>query len=404
MSLHQDQQLMLAKFNKSHLGVVTTPSKSTLGQHYTELKALFDHKENFTRLNLYKIVDYFVNPLLTVVKKIEAEKSKPLPDWSDTHELILKCLILILSNLRIESVHLFYDILNVNSLLLTKNNAKFASKDSKTPPVLNVSEEFFCASLQLTQILFKNAMVNSDIMHGFFNFNNLTTLGLLVSIFLDRLVDSNSLTVRIELLKCLSVLSNSNNILKADADLNNKIGVMFASFLPGIAIKLIQCFLLGEDLKILNHKLICSSLSFISNVTARVLSDDLLDERSYQKYFDMCANNEVIGKLKDNVRSLIVNRSANKEWSGVSSEKLFVLIERLFDQLLIVNANDNYHVKLSLVRFCVLVLDKCYLTLNKYADKLLKVLIMMAANDDENNNKDSISVEAKNGRFFRALF
>jgi hypothetical protein len=399
-----NQTFLFTKFNQLHYAVISVTSKQVVAEHFTQLSALLNDKKNYARYELHKLTDYFINPILNAVKRLEVEK-KVVQDWSDIHELLLNCLVLILSHLKLTSVYLFYDILNINSLLLTRSSGKLIVKDGRNgQPVRNMSEEFLCASLRLTQVLFKNGMNAPTILNSFYCFNNLTTIGLLVSIFLDKLTETSSLEVRVELLACLAVLCNADDVLTPSRELNSKIGVMFASFLPGIAIKLVQSFLLGQNLKLLNHKLVCAALTVLSNVVARVLADDLLDRENYKKSFDLCSAVEVDsdGKIKDSARSLIVDRrcSVHAEWHVASSEKLFVLVERLFDELLVVNANDNYHVKMSLVRFGTLVLDKCYLTLNRYADKLLKVLIMMAANDDENNNKDSVSMEAKNGMFY----
>ena len=394
-SINQQKTLLVKKFNQFHLNMLTVTSKQAVNEYYYELNSLYSTKS--TSLLAKAIpVEYFLNPILNTIKKIELyeqKHKKQINDWSDTHESLLKSTILILNNspLLDELTNLFNDILNINSLLLTKNN-KFTNTSTNEA---KVSEEFLCVSFQLTRTLFTRS--SPSILNKFYVFNNLTTIGLLVSLFLDKLVESSSLLVRLEAISSLMALCNANNSISQSSDLNKKIGVIFASFLPGLSIKLLQNFLLTQNLKILNHKLICASIDLFANVIAKVLGDELLDEKCYTASLDSCLNLPA-EKLKENVKSLIVDRREKKEWTAKSSEKIFVLIERLFDQLLIVSANDNYHVKMSLVRFCVLVLDKCYVSLNAYADKLIKVLIMSASNDDENNN-DLISSEARKGNF-----
>ena len=119
-----------------------------------------------------------------------------------------------------------------------------------------------------------------------------------------------------------------------------------ASFVPGICIKIIQRFLLAQNLKLLNHKLICQSLDVLSAIIGNVFSDTFLDSDFYKKCHEsLCLSDTA---LSENVKSLIVNRSENKEWLNITSEKLFILVKPLLDELVVV---DNLNVHYSLVKF-----------------------------------------------------
>jgi hypothetical protein len=398
---------LLSKFNKLHINLLQKPSKQTISEYYSELEVIFAHKSSEFDLNL---VEYFINPVFNTIKKIEIDEQKtkkPNKEWSDLHELLLKCLILTLENFNLDSSNLFNDILNITSLLLAKNSNKFPQNEPSYS-INKISEEFYCSCFQLIQVLFMQASKsrNSEILDRFYTVNNLTTLGLLISTFLDKLIESNSLLVRAEAINSLATISNSNNCLNQNEDINARIGIIFSSFLPGISIKLIHGFLLTQNLKTLNHKAICLSLDFFSNILCRVVGDSLLDTNQYEKSYKACFHGIQNEKLNEKKKSLLVNRSENPEWLTKSIENVFMLINRLFDQLIVINnSNDNDHVKLSLVKFCSLILDRCYLSFNKYANKLLKILIMFAANghDDENNN-DQVSREAKKGMNNKSKF
>ena len=160
---------------------------------------------------------------------------------------------------------------------------------------------------------------------------------------------------------------NSNN--------NGKLGILFASFLPGISIKLIQRFLLSQNLKLLNHKLICKSLECLSVVICNVFDDSFLDGVYFIRCLDQLMNKND-NKLTDNLKSLIVNRIENKDWLNDSTQKLFMLIKRLFDELII---SENLNVHLSMVKFCAQISNKCYFTFNDQLSVLLKVLALFAA-------------------------
>ena len=90
--------------------------------------------------------------------------------------------------------------------------------------------------------------------------------------------------------------------------------------------------------------------------------------------------------INDNLKSLVVDRQVHPEWVKVSSEKLFMLIERLLDALI---SHDNVNVHLALVCFCSQIADRCYFTLNEHLGVLLRALVTFAASSESDKLRNS---------------
>ena len=263
----------------------------------------------------------------------------------------------MLANIKLTRFSLFEEILSVCSILLSKTLNKSAG--------FVISDEFYTACFNLLQSLFNNS--DMSVLESFYKFKHLTSIGLLVSVLLDVLLNSSSLHVRIESLnafKSLSLCSVHNKSIHVKLD--SRIGMLFASFLPGTAIKLVQKFLLAQNLKLLNHKLICGVLEVLAHVITKVFDDRFLNETFAKEAYELCTtSNESISA---NVKSLIIDRAVNKEWTQTSSQKLFVLMERLLEALM---PTDNYNVQLSLVKFSASIVPNYNFPKNKVFIKIL---------------------------------
>ena len=179
------------------------------------------------------------------------------------------------------------------------------------------------------------------------------------------------------------------NKVYSSGETEPRVGIIFASFLPGISIKLVQKFLLSQNLKLLNHKIICNSLELLASLVAHVFNDRFLDEKVQANAFCACLLDS--RDISSDVKQLIINRAENTAWVENSGEKLAILLDRLFDALI---TTENAHVQLRLVKFCSLVGNECYLTLNKHLPRMLKILVTFSALDNEQNN---IQQEATRG-------
>ena len=382
------------------INIIKNTSKQTINEYKNQLVDLFSSEkpiEDESNPESENLIEFLVFPILTAIKKLQPEAQsqiKEIKEWSDLNELLIQCIILVLKHVKLVSPNLFHDILNIASILLSKNRLHLQKENpNKTEPSL--SEEFYSECFRLVQVLFDRSS-SAKVIEHFYRFKSLTLFGLLITVFLDTLSESNSLELRLEALKSLKSIikfdktSYANSALPKN-ELQDRIGSIYASFLPGISIKLVQKFLLSQNMKTLNHKLICHTLEVLAYVISHVFNDRFLDEEFLAKSFDSCLKDSK--DLSKDVKSLIINRAENKEWVANSIDKLFLLIDRLFDVLI---ANDNERVQLSLVQFCSIVGNECYFTLNKYLPKLLKILVTYAAMGENESNQTSLKIDPNN--------
>lgn len=196
--------------------LVKSPSKSIISSYHAELVNLFQSTNTVNTMP----IELFVTPIQTTIKKIE-QSNPPLPNWSDLNQQLLECLTLVLDKYgSLSSVNVFSDTLAIVSLLLTRNSSKFVTTQAQR---VNQSEEFLSAAFRSIQMLFKRA--SFEVLDQYvYTIDNLTSFGLLVSLFLEKLIESTSLHLRLECLNSLSVISNAHNILTSDSGLNNRIG------------------------------------------------------------------------------------------------------------------------------------------------------------------------------------
>jgi len=262
------------------------------------------------------------------------------------------------------------------------------SKVLKKPdPNLSISDELLSASLLLIQTLFQH--VSHQLIARFYRFRSLPSIGLLITVSIDIILNSKSLQLRLDAFQTLKTLSHFDNKIP-EANVSDLIGTIFASFLPGISIKIIQGFLLAENFKTLNHKLICASLSFLTHVIMNVFDDRLLDNDHAKMCLDKCKNLEEGQDAPADLKSLIVDRVNQPDWAEISGAKLMLLLERLIDSLII---HENSNVALALVSMCSKLSDKCYFTMNEHIGVFLRVLVTFAAAKDDNEQLVAESVE-----------
>lgn len=310
-------------------------------------------------------------PVLNASMRVNnQEAATRIPEWSDLNESLLGCILSLLEKYSFSlDLNIFTDVLNVCSIILSRYGDK------------SMSDELLNSCALVIKRIFQRSTDQIDA--NFLTISSLTTIGLLVAKLLDILAESGSIQLRLDSLDAFkSILFRSER----REDIQRRVGVIFASFLPGISIRLVQKFLLHENLKILNHKLICSALDVLSRVISVVFDDRLLDSADFEVVFKSCieVNSASNTTRKPEIESLIVNRAKSPQWLSQSSEKVFYLVEHLMNALVV---HENEHVKLELVRMCARVAQTCYFSLNVYLDRLLKVLVTCAvdAGGDETN-------------------
>jgi len=372
---------LFTQLNQVQVSLAKSPTKPLAKLYYEQLNEFFiligdergEESEAAQQIN-----EFLLYPLLSALKRAQFN-AEHISEWSDLNEFLLKCINLVLTrvNFDLTQKNLFFDFLNLLCILLS------SKKQQLSASVKSISDELLIECFRSLSIVFHEPAW-SQAYNVFFSFEHMTTMGLLVSVLLDTLIQSNSLSVRLEVLQAFKSLTfyDSNEEdewnLRLASDFQRRIGILFASFLPGFSIKLVQGFMLNENLKLMNHKLICSSLQLFAHVLANVFNDSLLNSAYFGKHYKQCGEFNASEKQKRDLSQMAVNRlEENSSWLSTTAEKLFILIDRLIDVLMKL---DNPHVNLALVNFCATIVQCCYVTLNRYMSNLLKVLVTYAAN------------------------
>ena len=244
-----------------------------------------------------------------------------------THqEVLFNILSSILSKLTISRFDLFLQILNKSTFLMSSHlNSKSNNQTQQ------LYDEYFESYMNLLKNLLQKR--NTKL---FYDYSQLTTIGLLISILLDILTRTDTLNIRLNAIQTLSVVCNLD-----DQTLDYKLGTILTAFLPGITIKLIQNFLFKLNLSVVNHKLVCSTIDVLKNLLGLVLNDDHVEQHKFNDLNKLNVN--------DDVKNLIVNRSANVEWARNTRKHLKVLIEQLVGRLI---NHDSYFIRLKMNEFC----------------------------------------------------
>lgn len=319
--------------------LLQNPNKSNLKLYEQSVKEILAKSIP----NSQKFVELLIFPLLNTLNKHKLS--------NEIYEGLFQLLSKIISNLKNIDPANFLNIMNISSII-TKQKL-----EGSLP-----SEEYSLAYLNLIKTVFENNPKVND----FYDYSNLTSFGLLISLFLDFLSRSDSLQVQLLAIDTLETISQTHK------QINFNTGSIFASFLPGISIKIIQNFLLFKDLKLLNHKIIVKCLDYLSFIISNVLNDEQLSKEATFKDFN---NNQEL-------KQLIIDRKNDKKWLKNTSEKLNVLLDRLFNAL---KEHDNYLVRSSLTNLSTNLVYNCFSCLNNYLNGYLEIIVINSILDSNEN-------------------
>ena len=371
---------LFLKVHQLQVELIKNTTKATCSEYRSELSRLLEYENVSLKFaqstEVIHFTEFLVFPLLTALKKLLDQKpqqqNKSQAKFSDINEILLSSITIVLNKKELFSLNLFEDILSVCSILLSKA-IEAPDMHRQLESQLSESDEFYIAASSLINSLFKRS--GESLLEHFYRLKNLPTMGILVAAFINIIRRSQSLQVRLQVLETFkSFLQYDKN----NAGTQTRIGVLFASFLPGISIGLVQNFLLVQNLKTLNHKIICSTLELLSFVISHVFSDELSNTTTAKKRIQVCYGTDGEA-LSANLKSLLIDRSVNSEWVKLSSQKLLILVDRLFNTLI---NHESTNVQLSLVNFCSQITAQCYFSLNEHLRKFLRVLVTFAASDD----------------------
>lgn len=276
-----DEAIFL-KVHRLQVDLIKNTTKTTASEYKTELSRLLECENISVKFaqstESVNFPEFLIFPLLTALKKLLGQKGHQ--ESSDINEILFSAITIVLNKTELFNLNLFEDILSICSILLSK-----AVKPTGPTSKVSVSDEYYIASLSLISSLIQRS--DKLILKHFYQFKNLTTMGLLVSVCIDIILSCQSPQVRLQALATLKSLvfyeRNNDEILA-------RIGTLFASFLPGISIRLTQNFLLAQNLKTLNHKLICSTLELLFHVISHVFNDELLNTDTAKKRLNMCTS------------------------------------------------------------------------------------------------------------------
>ena len=170
------------------------PSKASLIAYYEKLNEIFSKnkiskrdKENSNRLTEFL--------LLPVFSSLKHSTNLNL----NYQEIVFNIFSCIIRNLNITNFDLFLQILNKCTFLVS-NQLNMESSQQ-------LYDEYFDAYMSLLRNLFEN---NTEIKL-FYEYTQLTTLGLLISMLLDILTRSDTLGLRLNVIQTLSIVCNLNN-------------------------------------------------------------------------------------------------------------------------------------------------------------------------------------------------
>jgi hypothetical protein len=320
-------------FNKLHpicTDLVKTPNKHKLNNYYETIKTLIANDDHSAVNNMD---EYLYIPMLTVLK----DHAKTLD--IDSYEYIYLTLAMIVKSCRLKKPTLFQHILN----LITYNNEFMRKK--------KVSEEYTRSYFGLIREMIVSS--NSDVLVRFFTLANMATIGLLVSTFVDCLcADESSLSLRLQSVDLLNVLINHDDNGAVNIDLLSSI---FTSFLPGITIGIVQRFLMKANINLLNHRIICECLGFLSKFLCLVLNDTQFSvECSDDKQFKPTKPADL--NLNDKLKDMVIDKHANKEWQDKTQKNLNVLLGSLLGLL---KSHDSWAIRLGLVDLLSNLIDQC---------------------------------------------
>jgi len=309
-------------------------SKFELVEYYEKLNEILTINQIDSNSSDFKLAEYLLLPVFDTLNTSNL--------ISTNQEILFNILAIVFDKFSITKYDLFLQILNKSTFLISNQLNQQQN---------HLYDEYFDSYMNLLRILLKK---NSK---QFYEFNNLTTIGLLISILLDILTRTDTLNIRLNVIKTLKHVCNLENDNKNDY----KLGTILTAFLPGISIKLIQNFLFKLNLSVVNHKLVCSTVELLMRIVGIVLNDHHIEEKSKFENINQTS-------LNDNVKKLIINRSTNIDWVRNTRKNLKVLIEQLIGRLI---KHDNHFIRLKMNEFCDYLLCETsfnILTCQKYSE------------------------------------
>ena len=327
------------------------------------------------------LLEYLIFPLnLTIKKSNVLNEEQQILCYQCIRIIFEKCVEMLMTEERIiwtyNAVSLYFSVTDMK-------NKHVVNKVGKMP-----SEEQNFAVIELLEVVsgcstdFCNQKIFSDN-------KNLALIGHLVSVLLDIIEKEKLIKLQVSAAKSLGNLAGiKSRCSKKKYDLY---GVVFASFLPGITMKMKTCLTRNN-----HHSVTVSLLKTFGHIVASVMFD-IIEPATYDDVRDLFS-------LKDSSETKLNSESfseTNKESLKVSKTDKWLqqtcknITFVLKDILNVLVCNDHLKVQLELIGFVDNILSNCMENLSSCLAGFLDVLVKGLYHDVEEIKSQSLKILVK---------
>ncbi|XP_064639094.1 TELO2-interacting protein 1 homolog isoform X2 [Lineus longissimus] len=305
---------------------------------------------------LQQLQEYVLFPLRLALKSSSSLSDKECIG-------VLDCMTDILKKTTVTNWELFQDLFNCLCLLL--------SSPGQDVQLNQGSEEWKIAIVGCLMALISQSSLG--VLTSVYQVEFLPALGHAVSSLLTLTQHERYQKLKVSAIECLLVLAQVDG--KGDQYLMCRIGDIFPSFLPGIAIALSK--VITGDVKQGQAVTVHAIRAWASLVTL-VVGDATLTW-AQNKQISVKAKNE-------KQQQLVIERSP--DWAQATADKLDILIGRIVT----LTSHANWKVRLAMVNWAEQLLNECQRTLKGSIPKLLEVIVGLTTDDYPNVCKRSEKV------------
>ena len=327
------------------------------------------------------LLEYLLFPLnLTIKKNNVLNEKQQILCYQCIQVIFEKCAEVLITEERIVWV---YNAVSLYFGVTDLKNKHGVNKVGKIP-----SEEQKCAVIELIEVV---SGCSTDLCNQkiFSDNKNLALIGHLVSVLLDIIEKEKLIKLQVSASKSLGNLAGiKSRCIKNKHDLY---GVVFASFLPGIAMKMKTCLTRNN-----HHSVTVSSLKTFSHIVSSVMFD-INEPATYDNVRDLFSwkhRNETKLNRKSfsetNKESLKVSKT--DEWLQQTCKNITFVLKDILNVLVY---NDHLKVQLALIDFVDNIFSNCMKNLSSCLEGFLDVLVKGLYHDVEEIKSQSLKILVK---------
>ena len=327
------------------------------------------------------LLEYLIFPLnLTIKKNNVLNEEQQILCYQCIRIIFEKCAEMLITEERIiwtyNAVSLYFSVTDMK-------NKQAVNKVGKVP-----SEEQNFAVIELLEVVsgYSTDFCNQKI---FSDNKNLALIGHLVSVLLDIIEKEKLIKLQVSAAKSLGNLAGIKS--RCIINKHDLYGAVFASFLPGITMKMKTCLTRNN-----HHSVTVSSLNTFSHIVASVMFD-INEPTTYDDVKDLFS-------LKDSSET-ILNRASfsetNKEslkvvktdqWLQQTCKNITFVLKDILNVLV---CNDHLKVQLALIDFVDNIFSNCMKNLSSCIAGFLDVLVKGLYHDVEEIKSRSLKILVK---------